>query len=163
MSGAQSYWTSTCKTCALKAQRTTGRQRHISRSEHEAVLEKVRHRLDHNPNAMGVRRQTVEHPFGTTKDWMGATHFLTRKLPKVAAEIRHGAKTRRLLPTVPSELVDERLCLPVNGSKRRGLHHPPEAMPAILTTPGRVQQSATSCKAAHYNFQSAHTGLRRER
>lgn len=41
----------------------------------------------HNPNAMGVRRQTAEHPFGTMKCWMGATHFLTKKLPKVAAEM----------------------------------------------------------------------------
>jgi Transposase DDE domain len=81
------YWTSACKTCALKAQCTTGPERRISRWEHEAVLEKVQDRLDHNPNAMGVRRQTVEHPFGTIKCWMGATHFLTKRLPKVATEM----------------------------------------------------------------------------
>jgi transposase len=81
------YWTSACKSCALKAQCTTGLERRITRWEHEAVLEKVQDRLDHNPNAMGVRRQTVEHPFGTMKCWMGATHFLTRKLPKVATEM----------------------------------------------------------------------------
>lgn len=78
------YWTSTCKTCALKAQCTTGPERRISRWEHEAVLGKVQHRLDHNPIAMGVRRQ---QPFGTMKCWMGATHFLTTKLPKVATEM----------------------------------------------------------------------------
>jgi transposase len=81
------YWTSTCKACALKAQCTTGPERRISRWEHETVLEKVQDRLDHNPNAMGVRRQTAEHPFGTMKCWMGATHFLTKKLPKVATEM----------------------------------------------------------------------------
>jgi transposase len=81
------YWTSTCKSCALKAQCTTGAERRVSRWEHEAVLEKVQDRLDHNPNAMGVRRQTAEHPFGTMKCWMGATHFLTKKLPKVATEM----------------------------------------------------------------------------
>ena len=81
------YSTSTCKTCALKAQCTTGPERRISRWEHEAVLEKVQDRLDHNPNAMGVRRQTAEHPFGTIKCWMGATHFLTKRLPKVATEM----------------------------------------------------------------------------
>lgn len=81
------YWTSTCKTCALKAQCTTGPERRISRWEHEVVLEKVQDRLDHNPNSMGVRRQTVEHPFGTMKCWMGATHFLTKNLPKVATEM----------------------------------------------------------------------------
>jgi transposase len=80
-------WTSACKTCALKAQCTTGSERRISRWEHEAVLEKVQDRLDHNPAAMGVRRQTAEHPFGTIKCWMGATHFLTQKLPKVATEM----------------------------------------------------------------------------
>jgi hypothetical protein len=66
---------------------TTGSERRISRWEHEAVLEKVQDRLDHNPAAMGVRRQTAEHPFGTIKCWMGATHFLTQKLPKVATEM----------------------------------------------------------------------------
>jgi hypothetical protein len=48
------YWTSTCKTCALKAQCTTGSERRIARWEHEAVLEKVQDRLDHNPAAMGI-------------------------------------------------------------------------------------------------------------
>jgi hypothetical protein len=72
---------------ALKAQCTTGPERRISRWEHEAVLEKVQDQLDHNPNAMGVRRQTAEHPFGTIKCWMGATHFLTKRLPKVATEM----------------------------------------------------------------------------
>jgi hypothetical protein len=81
------YWTSACKTCALKAQCTTGHERHIARWEHEAVLEKVQDRLDRNPAAMVVRRQTVEHPFGTIKCWMGWTHFLTKRLPKVATEM----------------------------------------------------------------------------
>jgi transposase len=81
------YWASTCETCALKARCTTGPERRISRWEHEAVLEKVQVRLDHNLDAMGVRRQTAEHPFGTIKCWMGATHFLTKTLPKVATEM----------------------------------------------------------------------------
>ena len=81
------YWTSACKTCALKVQCTTGHERHIARWEHESVLEKVQDRLDRNPAAMVVRRQTVEHPFGTIKCWMGWTHFLTKRLPKVAAEM----------------------------------------------------------------------------
>jgi Transposase DDE domain len=44
-------------------------------------------RLDRMPEAMGVRRQTVEHPFGTLKAWMGATHFLTLTLDKVRTEM----------------------------------------------------------------------------
>ena len=44
-------------------------------------------RLDENPKAMRVRRETVEHPFGTMKARMGATHFLMKTLPKVATEM----------------------------------------------------------------------------
>jgi len=81
------YWTTACETCALKAQCTPGKERRISRWEHEAVLETVQDRLDRNPDKMRVRRQTVEHPFGTIKAWMGATHFQMRTLPKVATEM----------------------------------------------------------------------------
>src|SRR4029077_1773361 len=44
-------------------------------------------RLDHHPEKMTVRRSTAEHPFGTIKSWMGATHFLTKRLPKVSTEM----------------------------------------------------------------------------
>jgi len=44
-------------------------------------------RLDHAPGMMRIRRQTVEHPFGTIKAWMGATHFLTRTIEKVSTEM----------------------------------------------------------------------------
>jgi transposase len=81
------YWTSVCKACALKAQCTPGSERRISRWEHEAVLETVQARLDQNPDKMALRRQTAEHPFGTIKAWMGATHFQMRTLPKVATEM----------------------------------------------------------------------------
>jgi transposase len=81
------YWTNACRTCTLKAQCTTGPERRIGRWEHEAVLEKVQARLDRHPEKMTIRRQTAEHPFGTIKAWMGATHFLTRTLPKVATEM----------------------------------------------------------------------------
>ena len=81
------YWTSACGNCPLKAQCTKGPERRISRWEHEAVLEKVQSRLDHNPDAMRQRRSTAEHPFGTIKCWMGWTHFLCTTLPKVATEM----------------------------------------------------------------------------
>jgi transposase len=51
------------------------------------VLEAVQQRLDGNPQAMRLRRETVEHPFGTLKMRMGATHFLMKRLPKVATEM----------------------------------------------------------------------------
>jgi len=81
------YWADTCQDCRLKAQCTTGPQRRIKRWEHQAVLETMQQRLDQAPDAMAVRRQTVEHPFGTIKAWMGATHFLTRTLRRVSTEM----------------------------------------------------------------------------
>jgi transposase len=81
------YWTNACRTCALKHRCTTGPQRRIIRWEHEYVLEAVQKRLDENPYAMRQRRETVEHPFGTIKARMGATHFLMKTLPKVATEM----------------------------------------------------------------------------
>ncbi|HEY5808791.1 MAG TPA: IS1182 family transposase [Povalibacter sp.] len=81
------YWTNACRHCALKHRCTTGTQRRITRWEHEHVLEAVQKRLDENPQAMRQRRETVEHPFGTLKMRMGATHFLMKRLPRVATEM----------------------------------------------------------------------------
>ena len=81
------YWATACQVCALKGQCTTGKERRISRWEHEAILEAVQARLDRNPDKMRERRQTVEHPFGTIKSWMGATHFQMKTLKNVATEM----------------------------------------------------------------------------
>jgi transposase len=81
------YWTTACPRCPLKAQCTPGAQRRVTRWEHEDLLEAVQQRLDANPQAMRVRRETAEHPFGTLKMRMGATHFLMKTLPKVASEM----------------------------------------------------------------------------
>jgi transposase/macrodomain Ter protein organizer (MatP/YcbG family) len=80
------YWTNACLNCSLKSKCTTGKERRIPRWEHEHVLEAVQQRLDANPKAMRQRRETVEHPFATLKMRMGATHFLMKRLPKVATE-----------------------------------------------------------------------------
>jgi Transposase DDE domain len=81
------YWSSACPRCALRAKCTTSPYRRIGRWEHEQVLDKMQARLDRDPSRMQLRRQTAEHPFGTIKSWMGATHFLCRTLPKVSAEM----------------------------------------------------------------------------
>ena len=81
------YWTNACAACPIKARCTSGVQRRITRWEHERVLEAVQQRLDENPQMMRVRRETSEHPFGTLKSWMGATHFLTKTLKKVSSEM----------------------------------------------------------------------------
>ena len=82
------YWSSHCQSCELKAQctpstpSTPSTQRRVRRWEHESVLENMQHRLDQAPEMMRIRKQTVEHPFGALKAWMGATHFLTKTLPR---------------------------------------------------------------------------------
>ena len=81
------YWTNACKDCVIKHQCTTGKERRITRWEHEEVLEAVQRRLDENPQAMRQRRETVEHPFGTIKARMGATHFLMKRLKNVRTEM----------------------------------------------------------------------------
>jgi transposase len=81
------YWTNACQGCAIKHDCTTGKQRRITRWKHEHVLEAVQRRLDQHPEKMRQRRETVEHPFGTIKARMGATHFLMKTLPRVAAEM----------------------------------------------------------------------------
>jgi len=81
------YWTNACQNCAIKHGCTTGKERRITRWEHEHILEAVQRRLDEHPEKMRLRRETVEHPFGTIKARMGATHFLMKTLPRVAAEM----------------------------------------------------------------------------
>jgi transposase len=81
------YWSSNCGTCALKAQRTPGKERRITRWEHEEVIEAMQARLDRMPNAMRIRRRTVEHVFGTLKDWMGRSHFTMRRIENVGTEM----------------------------------------------------------------------------
>ena len=73
--------------CPIKAQCTPAKVRRITRWEHEGVIDAMQRRLDQRPDAMRVRRQTAEHPFGTIKAWMGATHFLTRTLKRVSTEM----------------------------------------------------------------------------
>ncbi len=76
-----------CTSCRLKARCTPLKHRRIRRWDHEDILDEVEHRLSDNPDAMKVRRSTVEHPFGTLKAWMGHNHLLTRTRPEVAAEM----------------------------------------------------------------------------
>jgi Transposase DDE domain len=66
------YWTNACQSCAIKRGCTTGKERRITRWEHEHILEAVQRRLDEHPEKMRQRRETVEHPFGTIKARMGS-------------------------------------------------------------------------------------------
>ena len=81
------YWTSACQTCAIKGRCTSGKERRITRWQHEHVVEAVQRRLDAHPEKMRQRRETAEHPFGTIKARMGATHFLMKTLKRVSTEM----------------------------------------------------------------------------
>jgi transposase len=81
------YWTNACQNCTIKNSCTTGKQRRITRWEHEEIIDAVQRRLDEHPEKMRQRRETVEHPFGTIKARMGATQFLMKTLPRVASEM----------------------------------------------------------------------------
>ena len=81
------YWSSVCQDCTIKDQCTPGKQRRITRWQHEEVLDAVQQRLDEHPEKMRQRRETVEHPFGTVKCWMGYTHFQMKTLKHVGTEM----------------------------------------------------------------------------
>lgn len=82
------YWDrASCQSCRLKPQCTPSVERRVTRWEHEAVIEAMQERLDRAPKSMRIRRATVEHPFGTLKAWMGATHFKTKSLKNVSTEM----------------------------------------------------------------------------
>jgi hypothetical protein len=81
------YWSSNCGSCQLKSKCTTGKERRVNRWEHGKVLEVHEERMNQNPTMMQLRKQTVEHPFGTIKSWMGLSHFKTKTLKRVSTEM----------------------------------------------------------------------------
>jgi hypothetical protein len=81
------YWSSACPKCPRKPRCTPSDYRRITRWEHEAILDAMQCRLDRKPQAMTLRRRTIEHVFGTLKQWMGSTHFLMRGVQHVGTEM----------------------------------------------------------------------------
>jgi transposase len=81
------YWSSNCGSCPLKSKCTPGKERRVTRWEHGKVLEEHEVRMNHHPTMMQLRKQTVEHPFGTIKSWMGMHHFKTKTLKRVSTEM----------------------------------------------------------------------------
>jgi Transposase DDE domain len=76
-----------CLSCELRPRCTPEKIKRFKRWKHEVVLDAMQTRLDQLPDAMALRRQTVEHVFGTFKAWGGSTPFLTRTLEKVRTEM----------------------------------------------------------------------------
>lgn len=78
----------TCRACHLKSNCSKGKQqRRIARWEHQGKIDRMEDLKASLPNSMLIRKQTVEHPFGTIKSWMGATHFLTKRFKNVRTEM----------------------------------------------------------------------------
>jgi transposase len=78
----------TCRACALKSQCTKSKQqRRITRWEHQGEIDHLDDLMASMPDSMLIRKQTVEHPYGTIKCWMGATHFLTKGFKNVRTEM----------------------------------------------------------------------------
>ena len=75
-----------CDDCQIRPRCTGGTFRTVSRLENEAVLDRMQARLAKRPGVLDQRRETVEHPFGTIKQWMYQGAFLMRGLEKVRAE-----------------------------------------------------------------------------
>ena len=74
-----------CLVCPMRSRCTNG-YRKVSRLENEAVLDRMAARLKARPEVLDRRRETVEHPFGSIKQWMNQGAFLMRGLDKVRAE-----------------------------------------------------------------------------
>ena len=83
------YYTSslTCGSCPKKLKCTTAKERRVDRWEHEDVIDELDKRMANEPERMSTRRETVEHPFGTIKSWMGHTHFQMKTKPHVGTEM----------------------------------------------------------------------------
>ena len=75
-----------CDDCKIRSQCTNGRFRTVSRLENEAVLDRMQARLAQRPSVLDRRREAVEHPFGSIKQWMNQGAFLMCGLEKVRAE-----------------------------------------------------------------------------
>ena len=71
------YWSSACPRCAMRALCTTADYRRIKRWKHAAVLEAMQERLDRRPDKHASATADRGAPMGTLKMWMGATHFLS--------------------------------------------------------------------------------------
>jgi Transposase DDE domain len=91
------YWTSDCQNCPIKERCTTGKERRITRWQHEHLVENMAKRVAADSSGMLTRRSTVEHPFGTIKAWMGATHFQT---PDLRLAIQASRNKSHLLHTL---------------------------------------------------------------
>jgi hypothetical protein len=81
-----------CRDCEIRTQCTQCTQsktepRKIWGWIHEADIEAMQARLEAAPETTVIRKQTGEHPFGTIKMWMGASHFLMKRKKHVSTDM----------------------------------------------------------------------------
>ena len=78
-----------CSHCEIRAKCTQSKKdpRRMRRWIHEPIIDAMQKRLDDNRDIPVLRKQTVEHPFGTIKMWMGAQHFLMTRKHNVLTEM----------------------------------------------------------------------------
>jgi hypothetical protein len=126
----RNYWTSTCPTCPIKPRCTTGKERRVKRREHEAIIDAMERRLDQAPDIMRIRRQTVEHPFGTIKACAGSfrasrgrAHARAKKARVSAAfgAVVAAGLGRRRLKNVRFGPVSGAICTPVPAKPLAGV------------------------------------------
>ena len=75
-----------CRECTIRERCTKSWHRGIVRYVNEAVLERMAERLARRPDILNRRGESVEHPFGSIKQWMGQGAFLMRRLDNVRGE-----------------------------------------------------------------------------
>jgi len=78
-----------CRDCKSRDKCTTSsyEPRKMKRWVHESIIDDMTKRFEQDPKLPTIRKQTAEHPFGTMKMWMGATHFLMKRKKNVATEL----------------------------------------------------------------------------
>ena len=112
-----------CRDCPLRARCTNG-VRSVSRIGNEDALDRMAQRLAARPDILDRRREIVEHPFGSIKQWMNQGAFLMRGVDNVRAEFSLTALVYNL-----------RRALSILGA---------EAMMAALTSSRRRTRSAST-------------------
>lgn len=144
------YWSSNCKGCPLKDNCTPSPPRRVTRWEHQDVLDEMQARLEQHPDAMRIRRSSAEHPFGTIKFWMGATHFLTEGLERVKTEMSLHVlayNLKRLLALLGiANIIDAIWAFALLLDLQRLF------WPAALLTPPKVRKKIRSPHNVHWRF-----------
>jgi hypothetical protein len=133
-----------CRNCQLRDKCTKSAYRQITRYQNEAILERMPKRLAARPELLDIKRESVEHPFGSIKQWMNQGAFLMRRLDNVRGEFSLTAlayNIRRAITLVG-----------VKGLLARNLN--------VTARPSELQQSIRAdCTSGHSGMQAGNLFL----